>query len=560
MKYLAVLALLCVAIPSFILVQDVQACSGGGENAIQDDLSWTDYVVKAEVVSVDDVRQNAILRAESYLFGGAGPEYLAFVQNDPAIITRITEGDPYGNCRFFKPELNVGFSAYFFLNRRPDGAYRLMDSWNGVSYYAFPDASTTTTLYSHENGRFVNHELNEQDFVDFITRFGESTVTEPDSTFIYPRLAPLKITTVNGTNYVLPVDSGVPVEATSDFINEMSDLTLGPENADWNESYFTNTTCPGDGCIQVSPDGINRAEQDGEQIRWFGGSATGRAFQFSSVGDAIAVWNEDRIEFYTLGWAKRDQDFEEVTLFNAVVLAGDDVPYQSAWSPDGRIFAYSDAEGLWSVDVYNPAAEPVSLITTESGAIPVALGFSPLGRYLQVERGDERLTLDTISGDVFPDGLVSPDDQILLAFDTRIVTSDVQLCYLAPVTACEPLDTLIVRDGSDDGTVFNRFAQVQWRNRFSFIATICGRDNEADCVVNDIYSVHCCGSWYNSEYDLVPGYTFDYFAPGDVLAVAQDGFIVAINGEAYDLSAVLDSPIATIEWLPSLFYDDDSRT
>jgi hypothetical protein len=57
----------------------------------------------------------------------------------------------------------------------------------------------------------------------------------------------------------------------------------------------------------------------------------------------------------------------------------------------------------------------------------MALRFSSLGRYVQVERGDERLTLDTISGAELPDGLVSPDDQILLAFDSQAEVSELQI-------------------------------------------------------------------------------------------------------------------------------------
>lgn len=545
----------------FAFPSDVYACSGGGTDNIQNLLERTDYVVKADVITVDDVRQNAMLSVDSYLFGGSGPEYLLFLQTDPVIVSRMTEGDPYGACNFFQPELHPGLAAYFFLTRRADGVYLSATQWNDPNYYVFPDPDTTITLYSQGEDGYIDHVLTEDDFVSFITEFGASTVTEPDSTSSFPRLAPLKITTDMGTQYLLPVDSSIPIEATPDFLDEMTVAVMFYDSTDWNEDYFYESTCPGDGCVQVSPDGINRAEQRGDEIVWFGGSAPGRTFQFSSTGDAIAIWHEDRIEFYTLGWQKRDQPFREVTPLNSVILAGniDDLPYQAAWSPDGRIFSYSDADGLWSIDIYNPSSEPVRLLATEEGVIPRALVYSPLGRYLRVQQGSERYTLDTASGEFHPDGLISPDDQILLAFDTQADEFEPQVCYLAPERDCEPVITRILGGDGVETRVFTRYTQVQWRNRFSFIVTVCERDNEVDCIVNRIYNLGQHGFWYNDGPFWSEGYTFDYLATGDVLATVQNTFTLLINDEEIDFSSSLDSEIASVEWLPSLFYDASDR-
>lgn len=522
----------------------------------------TNYVVKANVVVVDDVRQNAVLAVDSYLFGGSGPEYLLFVQTDPVIVTRMTEGDPYGACNFFQPELRPGLSAYFFLTRRADGVYLSTTQWNDPNYYAFPDADTSFTLYSRGDDGYVDHVLNEADFVRFVTEFGASTVTEPDSLSPFPRLAPLKITTNIGTQYILPVDSTIPVEATDDFLYEMK-IAVMSDGTEWQDGYFYEYDCPGEDCVQVSPDGINRAEQRGDEIIWFGGSAPGRAFQFSSMGDAIAIWHEDRIEFYTLGWQKRDQPFREVLLLNSVTIEGntDELPYEVAWSPDGRIFSYSDANGLWSLDVYNPAAEPLQLLGVEEDVIPVALAYSPMGRYLQVQEGNDRYTLDTVSGEIHPDGLVSPDDQILLAFDTQAEAFELQICYLAPVRECEIIPTRILHPTDAPSRVFTRYTQAQWRNNYSFLMTICARDDLGDCVVNRFSNRGWGGIWgdahhFPSEGD---GYGFAYFPPNDTLAVVQGAFTVRIDGEELDFSSVLDSEIVDIEWLPSLFYSATRR-
>lgn len=535
----------------------VRACGGGATDTIERLLERTDYVVKANVVTVDEVRQNAILSVDTYLYGGSGPEYLLFLQNDPVIVTQMTEGDPNGECDFFQPQIQPGLSAYFFLSRRPDGAYIYTSQWNDANYYAFPDRETTITLYS-QNAR-VEHTLNEDDFVAFVTEFGNSEVMPPSDDFPFPRLAPLKLTTDAGTYFVLPVDSRTPVQATEAFLDEMTRMVLGGEGPRWNEHYFTQSVCPGEDCTQVSPDGINRAEQRGNEVHWFGGSAEGRAFQFSAMGDAIAIWHEDQIAFYTLGWQKREQQFEEVTLLNSVTLIAaeiDDVPTQGAWTPDGRIFAYGDAAGLWALDVYDLSAQPMLLTEAEDGIIPVALAYSPLGRYLQVQAESNRFILDTVSGERHPDGLVSPDDQILLAFDTQADVFEPEICYLAPVRPCEAIPPRVLHPNGGESRAFTEYVQALWRNQYAFFVTICNSFETDDCVVNRFDSRGTYGQWYDAG--IFPsegeGGMFAYFAANDTLAVVEDSTTVRINGEVFDFAPILDGDIVDIEWLPSLFY------
>lgn len=549
-----------LAVPSL----QVHACGGGADDNIQSLLERTDYVVKADVISVDEVRQNAIVSVDTYLYGGAGPEYLVFLQTDPVIVTRMTEGDPYGACNFFQPELHPGLSAYFFLRHRPDGVYLTATQWNDPNHYAFPDADTTITLYSQGEDGYVEHVLNEDDFVAFVTEFGDSEVQPPAEDLPFPRLAPLKLTTDAGTDFVLPVDSDRPIQVTDEFLREMTIAVMFYDSTGWYERYFGASDCPGEGCVQVSPDGINRAEQRGGEVRWFGGSARGRAFQFSATGDAIAIWHENQIEFYTLGWQKRDQPFQEVTLLNSVTLITtetDDVPTQGAWTPDGRIFAYSDATGLWSLDVYNPSAQPMLLMETEDGAIPVALIYSSLGRYLQVQAGRDRFILDTVSDERHPDGLVSPDDQILLAFDTQADVFEPKICYLAPVRLCETIPSRVLYPSGGEPRAFTEYTQARWRNRFSFIVTICNRDDLEDCVINRFDNRGRHGQWYDGNHfpSEGEGIMFAYFAPNDTLAIVEDSAIVRVNGEAFDFTAVFDGDIVDLEWLPSLFYSSSFR-
>lgn len=561
MRRLYILIVLSVTAFGFSSGTPVYACSGGVTETIESLLARVDYIVKADVVAVDDVRQNALLAIDSYLFGGAGPEYVLMVQNDPVIITRMTEGDPYGACNFFKPELHAGLSAYFSLTRRADGVYQPSTQWLAASYYAFPTAESTITFYSQEDDNYVAHVLAEDDFVRFITTHGASTLTEPDANSAFPRPAPIRITTDSGSQYLLPVDTMTPLEASDDFLHMMGISVMGYESVGWFESYFHDSDCPAEGCSQVSPDGINRATQHNNEIRWLGGRAPGRAFQFSATGDAIAIWHEDQITFYTLGWKKRDQPFSEVLLLNRVTLRGDidTLPDQGAWSPDGRIFAYSDTGGLWSVDVYQANAEPLLLSGHTEQAIPLALAYSPLGRYLQVQQGAERYTLDTVSGELHPDGLVSPDDQILLAYDTQAESFTLAVCPLAPIHECQVLPPSVLQTPEDEARVFIEYTQVQWRNGYSFLVTTCERDTPTDCLVKRIENRGWGGVWYAQGPFWTEGYGFAHLPQGDILAVIQDTFTLWIDGETLDLSAALDSEIVGIDWLPSAFYSAAPR-
>jgi hypothetical protein len=558
----AIIVLISLILMGFSAVSEVQACSGGASDNIQDTLANATYVVKADIVSVDDVRQNAILHVDRYLYGGPGPEYLLLVQNDPVIINRIIKDTPVGTCDFFGEDLNLGLTAYFFLTRRPDGIYKVttahMPTWATPTYYDFSERGSSVQFYSREGEVHTEHILDERAFVEFVTHFGQSTLVQPQEQSIFPRLAPLKLTTANGTDYVLPVDSGVPIKATEAFLSEITLHTLGySDNPAWNEQYFNDSICPGADCIQVSPDGINRAWQDGDQIRWFGGYATGQVFSFSSTGEVIVVWDNNKLELYIYG--PPGVDYNDYRILQSISLSDQtkEQLVQSAWTTDGRSFAYSDADGLWLLeDVYDEAALPVKLLPGEENAIPTALKFSPLGHYLQVERGDERFTLHLESGDVLPDGLISPDDRFLLAYDTRAEFFDIEVCSLTPVEECQPVPILTLEPDVEDYRGHSAYQQVQWRNTYSFFTTVCAAETHDPCVIAPV-RIERLGDddyWRHNTYELSKGYTFDYSSSTDLLAVVQDNNWLAINGEEYNLVTSLDSPIISVEWLPSLFY------
>jgi hypothetical protein len=553
---LSIMLILAGLFSSLMLTAPVLACGGGATDTVEALLERIEIAVKAVPVAVDELRQNGVLRVESYLYG-SGPQYLLFSLNDPSIIPAMLEGTPKRGCNTLWEKLIPGETGYFFLIRGADGVYRANNYLNEPAYYRFDNPDSTVRLYTRDTNPYTQHIVDEGAFVDLITKVGGSVMTAPNAAPSYPRLAPLKLTTADGKYYLLPVDRNEPLEVTLDLLRQMTMLIRSVERPDWNEPYFPALICPGDRCDTSSPDGQNIASQrpfSGE-VTWYSGIAPGRALLFSSTSDAIVVWNADQLTVYTLGYSRPDMEVNRSQAVQSVMLAGapEQALGQAAWSPDGRLLAYSDGAGLWLLDVFTPDAEPRLLLAAEGEAVPLARAFSPLGRYLHLMQGDERLTLDTISGARWPDGIISPDDRLLLAFDTNVeVVSDMQLCPLLLLTPCAALRGTSVDDQQQNMTYYDQFTQAAWRDNSSFLVTVCREGDLTDCVIDRRYSEY--GSIWRDSADYTPGLSFDYQPQHDALVVVQAGNHLLINGEAVDLSGTLAGTIVEAEWLPSLFY------
>jgi hypothetical protein len=257
------------------------------------------------------------------------------------------------------------------------------------------------------------------------------------------------------------------------------------------------------------------------------------------------------------------QDWYAPTEVNSVVLNAqtpadciNQFAERSAWSPDGRRLGYSDSEGLWLWDVLTPDAQPQLLVPTTDSTIPFARYFSPMGRYLAVSEGDLRQTLDLVSGEILPDGLVAPDDRTLLKFDTNAVASELEVCSLTPYN-CVPIAPMYfyITD-EQSGEVehlygLSHIADARWENRYQFLTFACVSEEPKLCALYG-WSNHYGWGWYGGSIDQ--GYAYDYDAQNDTLAVVRTETTIAINNQEYDLSHQLDSEITDVIWLESLFY------
>ena len=209
----------------------------------------------------------------------------------------------------------------------------------------------------------------------------------------------------------------------------------------------------------------------------------------------------------------------------------------ATWSADGRMLAYSDAKGLWLWEVYSDFMPRLLLPTPKDGSVPYSRYFSPRGRYLAITEGNKQSTLELSTETRLPDGLVSPDERLLLAFDTRVPFADVQLCYLTPVFCPkkESQDVSLTR-------------QIAWQTDTTYIEVVCETEDLAMCEVGG-----SGGRYTNSPIISSRGYAFDYDPISDSLVVLKDKTTITINGEDRVLQPDLDGNIVSVRWLQSLF-------
>jgi catechol 2,3-dioxygenase-like lactoylglutathione lyase family enzyme len=254
-----------------------------------------------------------------------------------------------------------------------------------------------------------------------------------------------------------------------------------------------------------------------------GGFITGDAMLFSPTEDAVAIWDEDTLTIRSYYPYPVWQPIEPVIMLDYgpddESLAG-----RGAWTSDGRVFAYSDARGLWLWD-WPSSRDPILLIPA-GDEIPVALYFSPGGRYLVFREGDQNLILDLWLDTVLPGEV--PDDMDRLPYTDLFTVYD----YLDPngqsVLLEYPLWPTVTR---------------------TYIQSDCG---DSGCFV--------IGS-YGPFSEPMPGTTFTYELTSGTLAVLAGPDSITFVDQDYDepqtLTFSLDGDIVKIEWMRSEFYEGD---
>ncbi|HEX2907869.1 MAG TPA: hypothetical protein VHO69_13455 [Phototrophicaceae bacterium] len=474
---------------------------------------------------------------------GTGPEYILLALNNPlAVENKLQLRERGGTCTEVSAALEMEKTIVVFLIHEKDGAYRWRDFTSGLYSFDEPDGLTSVFYrYPKSDSESPWREFSFSELQTYILERTRQQTIQPDKTQPYPTTQPILLTLNDGSKYVLPVDSGAPVLMT-----EKEMLT-----------YLLPSGCSSPPCWASSPNGLDAARlvSDTSQIQPGDGNGSNLLFQgdailFSPTSDAIAFWNGKTIEVYALFYPRLGF-WEQRQLVNSITLdlvsGGYFEPGLAAWSPDGRLLAYSDRRGLWLWDVFTTGSLPRLLLPRQNN-VPYARHFSPAGRYLAITEGSQRYYIDLVNGDRFPDGLISPDDRILFAFDTT-VTGEFDMTVQQ-----------LVFPGQSQASDFSPLQSVQWIDSNRFLIALCRPGyyqedgpwvDDPWCGVTDYYSFSSFGDqkWY-------PGFKFDYSFITDSVATVVDDTTISINGAEQKVTLPPGKAIVDIQWLRPLFYYD----
>lgn len=554
---------------SAVSVSPVYACSGGPptwEVWLPQLVEQSDVIVIGHYVELDDTETNGILRVSAYLHGQGAEhllirsETLAHIENNRNVNRR------YSRCTSIAQLYTTG-SYLYFLSHQGDGTYSIRHRRYFEHTYT-ADAETEAS---------IDRALLE--LIQQITAVTGQPPQTPDTGYAYPRTTPILITTTEGEHFLLPVDTVnlVPVAES-----ELADL-----RRDQHE-------CAGPPCTVFSPNGLNRVslaeagqEPPSDSISiltegYVESSAVGERIAFSTTSDTYALWHGDQIELYALWYPHLGYpdylfaDYVFTSEFLTAIPAGNSVEYPIAWSPDGRMLVFSTDEGLWLWDALTLDYPPQLLFPTTTD-VPVARYFSPQGRYLAITEGDRRYIYDFVTQRELPDGYVSPDDRILLVFDTAADgPTTLEVAYLAPgirrsefYPEVQYLDVAWIDDAyfaaSITGISFLRLETIVTESASGEIFYEAVPYVVEEPFV-DVVTYHASGIY---TYDQQVPYLiqdvqmrgFTYKAGPGLIKISDDGYHLRLNnhplqviGTLLSLESLLSAPIEDVVWLPSAFY------
>lgn len=557
-----------VIVLSFVFALDtrsVYACSGGAPLTIKGLLSRSDYVVKARAIESDDAGQNAILQVESYLAGGPGPEFILFDRLDPVFTEYILAGrSSGGDCLGLASALRPSDSFYAFLHRNENGSYSVISTLFNHYLHAFPSDESTVEVFLEggiQNGEQIfedfaerdsGQQVSESEFVALIATESNEQLSLPDSSYPYPLKSPLLITT-SSEQFILPVDWGTPLLVDEETFH----LRQHPMSA---FGFSDALRCSRQGDVIISPDRLNVAiiGEDNTICLTWETRLEGQAAVFSTTSDTIAVWNNCQLSIYTLGYPRLVQEWFTVDFVNSVDLVASDCSIFhriAAWSPDGRLLAFADEQGVMLWDAFTPASQSQQILMS-SGAMLRPNFFSQQGRYLNYSEGDENHHIDLISGEIIPDGVISPDDRLLISFDTDAASSEFEICSLAPYSCVDgyPISIWFLDEDGNREQFYDLYqiSRVVWKNNSSFLTLACTNDDHGRCAV---------ATWYVEFYgwksaSISQAIDFDYDRDNDVLAYIRDETTIVVNGIELQTSQWFNEEVQSLTWLPSLFYRD----
>lgn len=554
----------------FVIPQSVvHACTG--TNALYN-INWrlnqNEVVVTGRFVELDDIARNGIFQVNQY-FVGSGAEYLALnLQDNDNYHRRHTMRRNYG-CGYseLRP-MSMNADYIFFLDQNINGTFSFINV-SLHSYYEFTAEQRTQRMAINPPDVAMSEDIVEWNFDETVAHMVAQPDIEPivpDVSQPYPNKAAILLTFGNVsqrddiTGHVLvPVDGSTPFHIAE---ADVPQYTRQPQQ------------CEVPPCTIYSASGADQfnlylVEPTGRPIVMGGHTdlyVYGQRIIASPTDDTVAVWQDGQIVIYYPSYPNRGFDIRvnELEMLREVHVHGSTLTYPAAWSPDGRYLAFSDDSGLYLWDVFTPFAHPERILEREGAFVPTIRYFSPMGRYATLSQGTLNFTYDLHSGTRFPDGLVSPDDRAMLAFDTTNPhIMDISIQLFAPLKQAE--------NQMHYWRATQHHAQYEWISDTQYLYAACGR-GWAEVDGPSLPWAEWCGlyqggihryerdnlflirSEVESEYYRSLSYDFDLHTEELLLVINEERLF--IEDVEIDLSTVLGEYgyIREATWLPSFFY------
>lgn len=542
MRRVALNIVSCIALLltfTFVVVNPAQACSGSGyfprgTFPISDFLrDWGDnapprIIAVGRVQTAGDSSINVVLHVDYYLENPQADGKVLFFQDSLITIhNSLVEGRTYPvRCGSLGYRIEEGRLFIARLVHREDlGSY-----WGIVMAADEDDLFRFPTQYNRDDVEtFTMAGL-----IDYmVEQIGDEPVA-PER-YVSPRPVIVDVMTQSGDWYTLPVNQASLVQSES------------PDTL-YCDLYGTNSCT----LVVEAPNGLDQvsfypvgsgAEENNTIDNLYTFQLEGEAGVYSSDSVLFTAWTGNQLRVFVTS-ARRafsvgsGYGMEQLTSFTSApdnpLIAG-----AGAWSPNGRTFAFSMESGVWLWDALTPDAQPELLLTASDEAIRVR-HYSPLGNYLALESGTRRYHLDIASGEEYPDGVFSPDDRRLIAYDTNAEGMRPYTRYLMRPTFTQ---------SSWDR---DRLSQFEWLTPHEYIYAGCG-DPIYGHDLDGFEEPWCKVIWYSNRFDdvfWVDGTAFDYEPITESLGVVVDADTLWVNGEIIELSGLIDGDIVRVELTP----------
>lgn len=540
----------------------VSACQNVLATHFLEDNLAASGIVRGVLLDNDGI--NYTLRVEEYLLGERGENELLLQRESLALIEVSNQHEDYSiGCFYGLGNIHSDWAGYYFLNRNDNGTYDV------IGDYPIIEGQVTYEVCAEEDyhGGYcfdTEHiQVTESEFRELINGlFPDRIAPYYPSNYDELRHRVLYITTENGTQYMLPIDSIVPVEYTPhpcdtpchiytpnqlNYVVDNNDgtLTIG----DWHESLSGES-------LEFDP--IIEAE----------------AFTFSDNSQFILTRTGDAIELIELRNTMARYDGLRVstqTIARWQYMAGDTVPIERfgelvAWSADGQSLVYWDAEGLWYFSFYNPTTlslvipmdeliaerEQFNSDVLDEPLIPSVLELSSDGRFIRYGNDEVWILLDIDSNIRYFRALISPDENHMVQVGTYNCIGSV-----CPVEEC-PVQ--MTSNGCDIYTV-GQDTDIQawaWLDEDMFAYVLC---DDLDTERCGLYSynfetayprtVIIEGTYFDVAFDRVYGLMAYVYGEFD-LFIGRDEF----DNSFLNFADSLDSPIADIQWGEPVWYTE----